>query len=87
MDNKKYDLLLNKLALKYNKPVYVIKKIVESQFEFINKKTKELDFNKVKDKEEFSKLKTNFNVKYLFTLSANYTALSKIQSKIKKDEM
>jgi len=88
MNNKKYELLLGKLALKYNKPVSVIRKLVESQFEFIQIKTKEMDFSDIQNQEEFKKMKTNFNIKYLFTLAAQYKALEKIkQNKQKRDEI
>lgn len=81
MDNKKYETMIHKLAIKYNKPPYVIKKIVESQFEFIYNTIKDLDFKSIKSKEEFDKLKKNFNVKYLFTLSANYKTLENINKR------
>lgn len=80
MDNK-YTLLLHKLSLKHRIPVSELKKMVESQFEFIQEKTKELDFREVKSEEEFDKLKKNFNVKYLFTLHAKYKPVEVINKK------
>lgn len=80
MDSK-YTLLLHKLSLKYRIPVNELKKIVESQFEFIQDKTKELDFKKVKTEEEFNNLKKNFNIKYLFTLHAKYKPVELINKR------
>ena len=74
-----YDLLLHKLSLKYRIPVKQLKEIVYSQFEFIQNKTKELDFSNVQTKEQFDEIKKNFNVKYLFNLSASYKSLQKIK--------
>lgn len=79
MENKKYDLLINRLAMKHRKPVSVIRNMVESQFEFISNTVKNIDFNSIESKEEFQETKTNFNVKYLFSLVANYTMLKKIK--------
>jgi len=81
MDNTSYSIMLHKLSLKYKKPVNEIKKIVESQFEFIAETTKEMDFSKVLNEEELNKLKTNFNVKYLFTLYANWYIINNINQK------
>lgn len=81
MDNTKYNIIVQKIALKYNLPVTVAKKIIESQFEFINETVKNLDFKQVKSKEEFDKLQTNFTVKYLFTLYASYNKIDKINKR------
>lgn len=81
MDNTKYNIIVQKIALKYNLPVTVAKKIIESQFEFINEIVKNLDFKQVKSKEEFDKLQTNFTVKYLFTLYASYNKIDKINKR------
>jgi len=78
MDNN-YIILLHRLALKHKLPVLVIRRIVESQFEFIQTKTAELDFNDVKTKEEFEEIMSNFNIKYLFSLSANYNIFNQIK--------
>lgn len=81
MDNTKYNIIVQKIALKYNLPVTVAKKIIESQFEFINDTVKELDFKSITNKEEFDQLKTNFTVKYLFTLYANFDKITKINKR------
>lgn len=81
MDNTKYNIIVQKIALKYNLSVTVAKKIIESQFEFINETVKNLDFKQVKSKEEFDKLQTNFTVKYLFTLYASYNKIDKINKR------
>lgn len=77
----KYDVILQKVALKHKLPVTVIKKIVESQFEFINTTAKQMDFSTLTSKEEFNELKTNFTVKYLFTMFASYNMIERINNK------
>lgn len=74
-----YNLLLNKIALEYNLPTAVVKKIVESQFEFVAEKIKELNFNDVKSEEEFNSMKTNFNIKYLFNIYPKYSVFKYIK--------
>lgn len=87
MSNKKYDLLIEKLAYKYNKPEKVIKKLVESQFEFISReKMKELDLSSIDSKEEFDKTKKNFNIKYLFVLHPSWGLINKLKTKKKDGE-
>jgi hypothetical protein len=81
-----YSLLLHKLSLKYRIPLSELKKLVESQFEFIQEKTKELDFKKIETEEEFNNIKTNFNVMYLFTLHAKYKPVEIINKKVKQKE-
>jgi hypothetical protein len=78
-----YMEILRKLSLKYKKPVNEIKNIVESQFEFSKQKIEKIDFTNVSTEEEFNKLKTNFNFKYLFNFSASFIKLQKV-NKIKE---
>jgi hypothetical protein len=78
MDNQSYIIMLHKLSLKHKKPVNEIKRIIESQFEFIQETTKKLDFSKITSEEELNKLKTNFNVKYLFTLHSLWNVIKAI---------
>ncbi len=87
MERDKYELLLERLAYKYDKPVKVIKKIVESQFEFIAKEQiSKIDFNQVNTEEEFNKLKKNFNIKYLFILNPNWKILQRIKKRKNGEE-
>lgn len=87
MERDKYELLLERLAYKYDKPVKVIKKIVESQFEFIAKEQiSKIDFNQINTEEEFNKLKKNFNIKYLFILNPNWKILQRIKKRKNGEE-
>lgn len=87
MERDKYELLLERLAYKYNKPVKVIKNIVESQFEFIAKEQiPKLDFNSIETEEEFNKTKKNFNIKYLFILNPNWKSLQRIKKRKNGEE-
>lgn len=79
MDSKKYDILINRLAMKYRKPSNAIRKMVESQFEFIQHQSKLIDLSKVESKEDLNEIKTNFNLKYLFSLVVSYKSLKKIK--------
>jgi hypothetical protein len=79
-----YNLIINKLAIKYNIPTSVIKKLVESQFEFIYEKLKELDFTEVENREEFNSMKTNFNIRYLFNMYPKYEVMKHINNNRKK---
>lgn len=81
MDKGRYEFLIQKLALKHRKTIPEMKRIIESQFEFIATKTKELNFKELQSEEEFNELKTNFNVKYLFTLFASYNRINKLNKK------
>jgi len=82
----KYSLVLHKLSLKYRIPLNDLKRLVESQFEFIQEKTKSLDFKNIETEEEFNNIKTNFNVMYLFTLHAKYKPIEIINKKVKQKE-
>ena len=83
MDNTSYTVMLHKLAIKYKRPVKEIKNIVESQFEFIADEIKQLNFKEIESEEELKKLKTNFNVRYLFTLYANWNLIRNINKSVK----
>lgn len=73
------------LAEKYNVDVDVIKKIIASPYNFIQHKTKELDFKDGLTREEFDKMKTNFNIPGLGKLYASFYLYNEIQKKKKKN--
>ena len=60
--NRADELKMRELAKKHGLTFEDINEIVSSQYEFINKTTKKLDIKEGVDKEEFSKIKTNFNI-------------------------
>jgi hypothetical protein len=79
MDNsKEYEIILQKLSIKYRVSYNVVKAIVDSQFEAVGDIMKNMDFKNIKSKEELEKLKTNFTFKYLFSLVADYRKIKHI---------
>lgn len=83
--NRADSIKAKELAEKYNLDVNVIKKIIYSQYDFIQKKTKELEFKDELSREEFDKMKTNFNIPGIGKLYASYYLYNEIQKKKKKD--
>lgn len=73
-----YNTIINRLAMKYRIPVVDMKKLVESQFEFIKETVDSMDFSTVKSEEEFEEMGTNFNVKHLFSFYADYRIVKQI---------
>jgi glycerate kinase len=85
-----YKSNLNKLAMKYNIPVVVMEKIVNSQFEFIVEKTMELDFSNIKTIRELEEMNNTFNIKYLFNFYPKFQVIRHINNnnnKKKADEI
>jgi hypothetical protein len=80
----RYNQLLNKLSLKYNKPIHVIKNIVESQFEFTKENIREIDLNEVESEEDLEKMKTTFRYLNIGSLAVNIHALKNIKNNLKK---
>lgn len=77
--NRADEIKIKELAEKYDLPVETIKNIVSSPYSFISKKCKEIEFPDGLSREEFDKMKTNFNVPSLFKLHASYYMYNKIQ--------
>lgn len=86
--NSKYDNLLQKLSIKYDKPIDVIRKIIESQYGFINKEIKNIDFKNIETKEQFDNTKKTFLVRYLFKLTPSWSVLKRYNDlrKLKGEE-
>ena len=80
----RYEQLLNKLSLKYNKPVSIIRDIVESQFEFTRKNIKEVDLNGVVDNLDLEDMKTTFRFLNIGSLAVNINSLKYINKNKKK---
>jgi hypothetical protein len=72
------------LAEKYNLDIEIIKKIISSPYEFIQKKTRQLNFKDGLTREEFDKIKTNFNIPGIGKLYASFYLYNEIQKKKKK---
>ena len=73
------------LAEKYDMDLDLMKKIIASPYEFVQKKTRELDFKDGITKEEFDKMKTDFNIPALGKIFASNYLYNEIQKKKKKD--
>ena len=73
------------LAEKYDMDLDLMKKIIASPYEFVQKKTRELDFKDGITKEEFDKMKTDFNIPALGKIFASNYLYNEIQKKKKKN--
>jgi len=73
------------LAEKYDMDLDLMKKIIAAPYEFVQKKTRELDFKDGITKEEFDKMKTDFNIPALGKIFASNYLYNEIQKKKKKD--
>ena len=72
------------LAEKYNLDLEVVEKIIATPYEFIQKKTRQMNFRDGLTREEFDKMKTNFNIPGLGKLYASFYLYNEIQKKKKK---
>jgi hypothetical protein len=71
-------LKIKDLADKYGLKEEEVEKIVEAPYKFIRKKLKDLDFSEYKTKEEFSAMKTNFNIPAIGKFYASYNLHNRI---------
>lgn len=78
------EIKAKELSEKYDIDLAIIKKIISSPYDFIQKKTKELNFIDDLTREEFDKMKKNFNIPGLGKLYASYYLYNEIQKKKKK---
>ena len=83
MDNK-YDIIINKLSVKYNKPIEVIKAIVDSQYDFTRKTIKEIDLNLIQEVEDLENIKTTFNFMGFGKMYINIKKLKAIRKNLKQ---
>jgi len=74
---------IKELAAKHNLTTEEVEKIVVSPYEFIQEQSKKIQFEDNLTKEEFSKLKTNFNIPSLGKLYASNFMYQQIQNKKK----
>tara|TARA_R110000850_G_scaffold90138_3_gene192341 strand:- start:12227 stop:12487 length:261 start_codon:yes stop_codon:yes gene_type:complete len=72
------------LSEKHGIEIGLIEKIISSPYEFIQKTTRNLVFEDNLTKEEFSKIKTNFNIPSLGKLFASNYLYDQIQKKKNK---
>lgn len=75
---------IDKMSTELSIPKDVIIKAIESQYEFIKKKTKELHFDPNLTREEFNAMKTNFNIPCIGKLYASFYMYRKMNENAKK---
>lgn len=83
--NRADEIKMREIAEKHGLTFEDVNAMVSSQYEFIRSKTKELVIPENLDKEEFSGIKTNFNIPSLCKMYASHYIYRKInEKKIKK---
>jgi hypothetical protein len=76
-EHKKIRALIHRIGLKYNLPDDVVKRIVESPYEFAYITLRQVKLDGIQSEEELKKHKTNFNFKALGKLYVNYPSLER----------
>lgn len=76
--NEADKLKAKEISEKYGVPYEHVKLVIESPFVFIKEKTMALDLPRDLTREEFDKVKTNFNIPCLAKLYASYYQYSRI---------
>ena len=82
--NRADEIKIKEMANKYSLDAEVVRKIISAPYDFMQKKTKELDFVDDLTREEFDKMKKNFNIPGLGKVYASYFLYNEIQKKKKK---
>lgn len=85
--NKADKLKAIELAEKHGLDLIEVEQMIQAPYEFIRAKTKELKFEDNLSKEEFDKLKTNFNLPAIGKLYASHYLYSKINENKKKKNL
>tara|TARA_R110002050_G_scaffold58647_1_gene131490 strand:+ start:8090 stop:8359 length:270 start_codon:yes stop_codon:yes gene_type:complete len=75
---------IEKISAEMSIPKEVVVKAIESQYEFIRKKTKELHFDPNLTREEFDAMKTNFNIPCIGKLYASFYMYRKMNENARK---
>lgn len=75
----KYDEIFDKVSKELNIPKEVVELAYKSYWEFIRLKIKDLPLKEDLSEEEFSKLKTNFNIPSLGKLSCTYDRMRRVK--------
>lgn len=82
--NRADSIKAKEIAEKYGIDIDVVKLAILSQYEFIKEKTRDMEFEEGLTKEEFLKLKTNFNIPSIGKLYASYFMYRKVTENKKK---
>lgn len=75
--------ILQNVSEQLNLPLEVVKKAYESQWKFIRESIKALPLKEDLSEEEFSKLRTNFNVPSLGKLSCTFKRYQGVKKQFK----
>lgn len=78
-----YQEILNKVAIELNLPVEVVKLAYESHWVFIRETIASLPLKKPLNEEDFSKLRTNFNIPSLGKLTCTYVRMLGVKKSFK----
>lgn len=78
--NKADELKMKEIAKKEGLTYEEVKEICHTPYEFISKTTKKMNIKEGMTKEEFSKLKTNFNIPSICKMYASHYIYSKINN-------
>jgi len=81
--NRADEVKAKEIAEKHNISIEEVKKIIASPYSFIQNKTKEIIVKNDLSREEFEKLKTNFNIPCLCKLYASYGIYNHLKRKEK----
>ena len=78
-----YSDIFKQVAEELNLPLEVVKLAYKSQWEFIRESIKKLPLKQELNEEEFSKLRTNFNVPSIGKLSCTYKRYQGVKKQFK----
>lgn len=77
-----YQEILKKVAIELNLPVEVVKLAYESYWTFVRETITSLPLKKSLNEEDFSKLRTNFNIPSLGKLSCTYERMLGVKKRL-----
>lgn len=78
-----YQEILKKVSEELELPVEVVKEAYESYWVFIRQSIIDLPLKENLDKEDFNKLRTNFNIPSLGKLSCTYERMKGVKKRLK----
>jgi uncharacterized protein YpuA (DUF1002 family) len=77
MSDDKVKSLIHKIGLKYNLRDNIVNKIVNSPYRFTREIMTHLDFEKIKNEDDFKNLKTNFIYQYIGKIYTQFSVLER----------
>lgn len=77
----RYEDILNKVATDLNIPVEVVRLAYKSYWKFIRQTIQSLSLKDNLSEEEFSKLRTNFNIPSLGKLSRTFDRMTRVKKR------